>query len=66
MEQMALLKNQDDQSISYFNNSQRLICKFQFLFPTMQTELWIIPYLTGLLPKEFRNLRKVTNCIAHT
>ena len=42
---MALLKNQDGQSISYFNNFQWLVRKFQFLFPTLQTELWIIPYL---------------------
>ena len=41
---MTLLKNQDDQSISYFNNFQ-LVRKFQFLFPTLQIELWIIPYL---------------------
>ena len=44
MKQMTLLKNQDDQSISYFNNFQ-LVRKFQFLFPTLQIELWIIPYL---------------------
>ena len=40
---MTLLINQNDQSISYFNNFQWLVRKFQF--PTLQIELWIIPYL---------------------